>query len=71
MDSRLARLDYRVERSILPEAQRAIFALFRNTVKIWILVKDGEARTTLRELVSACSITPDIFTIAEVAAEVR
>jgi hypothetical protein len=60
IDERVGGLRYRVERGVLTEQQWETLSQFRTTVKIWILVKDAEARTTLRELVSGCSITPDI-----------
>jgi hypothetical protein len=70
LDERVSGLGYRVQSGVVTPQVKDMLLELRQTVQIWILVSDSEARETLLKLVNGCSIKPMVFTIADVASEV-
>jgi hypothetical protein len=67
LDNRISGVEFRVQSGIVTPQIRDMLVQLRNTVEIWILVNDAEARDAVVKLIAGCTTTPAIFTLAEVA----
>jgi hypothetical protein len=70
LDGRFQGSMYRQTIGMITQQQMDVLTQLRQTVEIWILVKDDTDRDMLLPLVAECKIPPKLFTVADVASEV-
>jgi hypothetical protein len=68
-DARVGGVGLRVHHGLVTPQTKDALVQLRNTMEIWILVNDDDARTELLDLTSDCPIHSSVFTIAEVSSE--
>ena len=70
MDARIGGAAFRVKSGWFTQPQLDVLTQLRQTVEIWILVKDAVDRDALLPLVVGCTVSPAVFTVADVSNEV-
>jgi hypothetical protein len=70
LEERLKGVEYRVQADIVTAQQRDLLLKLRETMEIWILANDSGDRDEINKLLTGCSATVNVFTVADVSEEV-